>query len=58
MERINELQQRYGLANYHISFADTAQHKVGLRGKRVLEVVVRLSKEFVFNKGGVQNVRH
>jgi len=53
-DRINELQQRYGLANYHISFADTAQHKVGLRGKRVLEVGGSLPKEFVLNELGVE----
>ena len=53
-DRINELQQRYGLANYHISFADTAQHKVGLHGKRVLEVGGSLPKDFVFNELGAE----
>ena len=50
IEHINELKQYYGLADYHISFADIAQHKVGLRGKRVLEVGGSLPKEFVLNE--------
>jgi len=54
MNRVNELQLRYGLANYHISFVDTAQNKVGLRGKRVLEVGGSLPKDFVFNELGVE----
>jgi hypothetical protein len=51
---INELQSYYGLKNYHINFSQTAQNKVGLRGKRVLEVGGSLPENFVFNELGVK----
>ncbi len=51
---IDELQKHYGLKNHHIHFSQAAQNKVGLRGKRVLEVGGSLPENFVFNELGVK----
>ena len=51
---LDELKKRYNLQDYHIIFAMTAEIKVGLRGKRVLEVGGSLPKDFVFNELGVK----
>ncbi len=54
MDRVSELERRYGLKNYHISFSDAAQNKVGFRGKRVLEVGGSLPERFVFDELGAE----
>jgi len=54
VDRINELQKRYGLKNYHIHFSDTAQSKVGFREKRVLEIGGSLPERFVLDELGAE----
>ena len=52
-ERIEELKARYGL-DYHVLHALTAQRKVGLKGKRVLEAGGSLPAGFVFDELGAK----
>ncbi|MFI3155836.1 MAG: hypothetical protein QX199_06740, partial [Methylococcaceae bacterium] len=52
MSDTKDLEEKYGLS-YHVNYANYDEQLVSLNGKRILEVVGSLPRDFVFQELGV-----